>query len=36
MKLVFFGDNKLGLIKDKTVVDLSGLVGEINAPTPQD
>ena len=36
MKLVFFDDDKLGLVKDGRVVDLSSAVREIDAPTPQD
>ena len=36
MKLVFFDDYKLGLVKDDRVVDLSPAVRGLSAPTPQD
>ncbi|MBI2886315.1 MAG: fumarylacetoacetate hydrolase family protein [Chloroflexi bacterium] len=36
MKLVFFNDHKLGLVKDDRVVDLSSAVQDVNQPTPQD
>lgn len=36
MKLVFFDDFKLGLVKDNRVVDLSEAVRDVSAPTPQD
>lgn len=36
MKLVFFDDFKLGLVKDDRVVDLTEAVRDVNQPTPQD
>ena len=36
MKLVFFDDFKLGVIKDGNVVDVSGAVAGINHTSPQD
>ncbi len=36
MKLVFFNDFKLGVLKDDRVVDLTNVVQHINQPTPQD
>ena len=36
MKLVFFDDFKLGVLKDDTVVDVSGAVSSIEHTSPQD
>ena len=36
MKLVFFDDFKLGIVKDDTVVDVSGAVSGIEHTSPQD
>ena len=36
MKLVFFDDFKLGVVKDETVVDVSGAVSGIEHTSPQD
>lgn len=36
MKLVFFDDFKLGVVKDDTVVDVSGAVSGIDHTSPQD
>ena len=36
MKLVFFDDFKLGVVKDDTVVDVSGVVSGIDHTSPQD
>ena len=36
MKLVFFDDFKLGVVKDDTVVDVSGAVSGIEHTSPQD
>ncbi|MDA0262626.1 MAG: fumarylacetoacetate hydrolase family protein [Chloroflexi bacterium] len=36
MKLVFFDDFKLGVVKDETVVDVSGAVSRITHTSPQD
>ena len=36
MKLVFFDDFKLGLVKDDRAVDLTEAVRDVNQPTPQD
>ena len=36
MKLAFFDDFKLGVVKDETVVDVSGAVSGIEHTSPQD
>ena len=36
MKLVFFDDFNLGVVKDDTVVDVSGAVSGIEHTSPQD